>query len=1102
MSQLFRYTLRLTHQTLWITLVSLAVTLSALRFWLLPNIDQLRHRLEDSLSQHLHQPIQIQHLKASLDGITPELRLIGVTIGSKDAKQLKFKEIQLGLNLHASVQTGQIQAAWVRILGAHLEVCRDQDGRFYLLGLGQGQEEGIPSWLLQDGRFELVHSTLVWHPSASKRSHTWHDTSIRLENRGTEHWLQARFEAPGVLAEQVSFSARIHGDLTGPITQWQADFRLYLKHPQPAAFVATFFPTRVAQFGLYPSSQGTLQLRGRWRQHRLEGTADLNLSHLTWQPPWLKQRLLLNQAIGRIHGRWDQTGWEIETQSLYLSNADFQTHARLRLNHSGPDSTHLEAIATLARLNLANLDAYLPRRLPAGLSRWLAHKPLQGIAQGQLLWRGCWQDFPFGDQSGSSEAWFTVQQAKIEFHPRWPALTQANLNLKLQNGHVSIEMTEGKLDTIPIETLRATLDIDAPDLVLAVRGDSRNSASNLLKVLKLSPLEPAITALTTATYLDGQTSILLSIALPLQHPEAYQIDGLIRLKQGRWHLLNQPFSLNDLSGELRFDKQQLIARLNGKFRQYPAHLEVTVDPDHARLTLSTQLDSEVLPIKTLQQYLTGSTQALLTLEIQPGRKSPPRLSLYSDLPGLAVHLPYPLGKGADQLRPLELTAWLTFPQVPLQLDYGQVHARLAVDRGTNQISGQIGLGQLPPSGGTSEGLILVGHLDRLPLDSWLALLSKQRSSPTSVMLKQLDLYTDQLQFNRRDHGPHHLKAHRLDSGWQGSLTAPYAAGNWSWQASQNLLDCELDFMALDKLQHSAQDRSQPLMIHTQLPTGHWPTLTLRIHRLQWQHRDLGTAYLKALPQPPAQIGLDLSLVGDKHHLQASGIWHTRPPSTQLSGRFVSANFGEFLKQIGHSTALVQTPTTIDFKLNWPAAPYQFSIAKLDGHIQLKMGPGRWLDIEPGAGRWLGLLYLGTLERRLRLDFSDLFQAGLAYEHIGGHIRLKDGLALTDNLTISAVSARIHIAGTLDLVNRQVDEHVTVSPNTPITLGLFGENETNVLSKFASLAQRFFNTPLDSVTQSQYAISGTLDNPNIVLLRRNLPDTLLHRLWSELKGLNE
>jgi len=196
--------------------------------------------------------------------------------------------------------------------------------------------------------------------------------------------------------------------------------------------------------------------------------------------------------------------------------------------------------------------------------------------------------------------------------------------------------------------------------------------------------------------------------------------------------------------------------------------------------------------------------------------------------------------------------------------------------------------------------------------------------------------------------------------------------------------------------------------------------------------------------------------------------------------------------------LAETPARADFALNWPASPQQFSLRRLNGHLELDLGAGRWLDVEPGAGRLFGLLYLGTLQRRLRLDFSDLFSSGLSYDHISGHISITNGKAYTDDLIIEAVAARIFISGRVDLVEQRTDELVTVVPNTPLTLGIVGQDQNTQVGKAAGLLQRLINSPLDSITQSQYAITGTWDQPVIIRLRRSVPGTILNGIWSGLK----
>ena len=52
-----------------------------------------------------------------------------------------------------------------------------------------------------------------------------------------------------------------------------------------------------------------------------------------------------------------------------------------------------------------------------------------------------------------------------------------------------------------------------------------------------------------------------------------------------------------------------------------------------------------------------------------------------------------------------------------------------------------------------------------------------------------------------------------------------------------------------------------------------------------------------------------------------------------------------------------------------------------------MKEGTLLEIEPGAGRVLGLLSIAQLPRRMMLDFRDFFSKGLAFNRIDGHVRV-------------------------------------------------------------------------------------------------------------------
>ncbi len=1093
MTHILRHTLRFLSLLGLGGLLCLALLVCALRFWLLPHIDQFRQLLESRLSQAIEQPVRIRHLQARLQSITLKLALSGVAIGQADGKPLEFAEIQLGIDLPASLKTRQLKARWGKISGAKIEIHREEDGRFRLLGLSSRGQGGIPPWLLADGQFELQGSTLLWHLDPSTPPIIWHEVYLRLTNQGTKHRLLLRFKAPEELAAQATLSAELQGDFLSAPQTWQADFVLELDQAKLKGISRMLFPAQ----SLLPSGQGNLLLQGTWRKDSLEGTLNFKFKHLSWHTPWLPHPLKLARVSSYLHGRWRPEGWQIEALPLYLANSDLEILSRLKLNLPKQGSPYLDLVADLSRLNLEALDAYLPRRSPRSLAEFLSRKPVHGSAYGRLLWRGELQDFPWHDLRGVSEVQLKSPQVKLEFHPQWPAVQVSALSLNFQMGLLTLTAEQGKFDNVEIQVLKATLDSRAPEPSFNLQAQSRTQAEPVLAALARSPLRPAIAKLSEQAHLTGELDLALGISLPVYQPKAFQIEGHAVLRRGTLGLKRVALALRELQGKLRFGRTRLTADLNGWLRQQPAHLEASVDQDKTRLSLRTRLDAEVLPNKAVSRYFSGTAQTHLTLEASHTGDAP-RLTLRSDLQGLSVHLPYPLGKTADQIRPLQLIAVLEPAKLPLRLDYSPLHAVLTFDRMTQNFSGQISIGDSLAQTSAVEGLILTGRLDCLPLDAWLELGTQSGQSGILGRFLKLDFHTEQLQFGNHAYGPHRFRATAYDLGWQGTLASPYLAGTWSWKRGLKQLELELEFIDLDKLlasvphpeRKAGAKRAPPLL-------KPWPTLILDARQLKWQNRNLGRLKLKAFPELTERVRLELALAGAWHRLEASGMWELNSPLTQVSGDFASKDLGEFLKHLAHSRALVQTPTTIAFKLHWPAAPYQFALAKLNGHAQLQMGPGRWVDVEPGASRLLGLLYLGTLGRRLRLDFSDLFQAGLAYEHIEGQIRLKNGLALTDDLTIAATSARIHIAGTVDLVNRHVDEYVTVSPNTPVTLELYKGQDG--LGRITNSVQSFFNAPLDSITQSQYAIYGTVDNPKIVLVRPSLPGSVLHRIWSGLKS---
>ena len=153
-------------------------------------------------------------------------------------------------------------------------------------------------------------------------------------------------------------------------------------------------------------------------------------------------------------------------------------------------------------------------------------------------------------------------------------------------------------------------------------------------------------------------------------------------------------------------------------------------------------------------------------------------------------------------------------------------------------------------------------------------------------------------------------------------------------------------------------------------------------------------------------------------------------------------------------------------------------------MQLNIDKGRFLDIEPKAGRLFGLLSLQTLPRRLSLDFSDLFSKGLSFDEISGDFTIEDGNAYTNNLAMEGPSAEIVVTGRTGLSRKDYDQLVTVTPQVsdslPIASALFGPIGLGIGAVLFLAGEMFDSIPrqIDKLLRYQYTITGSWDNPVI------------------------
>jgi len=132
-----------------------------------------------------------------------------------------------------------------------------------------------------------------------------------------------------------------------------------------------------------------------------------------------------------------------------------------------------------------------------------------------------------------------------------------------------------------------------------------------------------------------------------------------------------------------------------------------------------------------------------------------------------------------------------------------------------------------------------------------------------------------------------------------------------------------------------------------------------------------------------------------------------------------------------------------------------------------------------VGRLFGLLNLGALQRRLTLDFTDLFKEGYSFDRIDGRFSIGDGEAQAEEVTIVGPAADLAITGRTGLLTQDYDQVVTVTPEISTTLPLAGALAGGpVVAAALLVAEQVMGKEVNKLIRYQYRVTGSWSDPQI------------------------
>ncbi len=259
-----------------------------------------------------------------------------------------------------------------------------------------------------------------------------------------------------------------------------------------------------------------------------------------------------------------------------------------------------------------------------------------------------------------------------------------------------------------------------------------------------------------------------------------------------------------------------------------------------------------------------------------------------------------------------------------------------------------------------------------------------------------------------------------------------------------------------------------------------PNMQVYVEQLTYSvSRAIGAVDLKATRVPQGIRFDNATILAESVRMEAQGQWLNTVDGqhSSLAATIESKDVAATLRALNYTPFIEAKRGAIKVDLAWHGGYDGNILEHASGAIRVEAETGQLVNLQPGAGRVLGLFSVGALPRRLALDFSDLTEKGLAFDTVHGDFELRDGNAYTSNLLLRGPAAEIGIAGRTGLGTRDYDQTAVVTGNLGASLPVAGALAGGpVVGAAVLLFSQVFKEPLKGITRGYYRITGPWDDP--------------------------
>ena len=783
--------------------------------------------------------------------------------------------------------------------------------------------------------------------------------------------------------------------------------------------------------------------------------------------------------------------WRVQSHNLKVKNDELtlEFNGSIEQNTAGEIINDIEL--SFENVAITRWQSYFPEKhLSAEFKEWSKDAFLGGeIEYGEIKLKGDIAGFPYKTVSekllGSFDMALEVKDVVLHYSDDWPDLFNVTGSITGQGNDLVIKSQDGLVAGFVFEDFEAKVDgLINGKAMLTVEGSVKGKSQQALNFLQSSPLKKRFASIVEGVSARGESNINLSINVPLSGTDETQVKGDISfIGSDLYHKDMAELGLTKVNGMLQFDNKGIFAKnIKGQLLNQDVDIDIYPKGESTILTAEGVLVSSSLP-KTFPNFITGQFPYLLDVIISEQNIGDFYVdaSIVSNMQGAEIELPGSFYKAAEKNREIKVTLKQSNNNPSININYDDI-VNVEYESQENERLFD-----------NSRLNIMTSEFD---VEMWLLWYETYNIDDTSgSSVERVAIETEKLIGYGQQFPNIKIVAVKERKNWLVSIVGQAIEGVLSVPKVITKRDIlKVDIKRLNLVLPKKNN------IEGNVGKQHtlWPSMSINVDELIIDDIALGTLDLISHNDTNKWVIDSANITSELYNLKVSeGVWHqsTLGAKTELAFRIDSHNFTNLIEKFGFEPRVEAEKFKLLTSLSWEGGPTAISEEAAKGTISFKLEKGELKDVEPGpAGRAFGLLSVATIQRRLSLDFNELFAQGFSYRTIKASFEINEGLAMTKDFSLKGGSADILIEGTVDLVNQQYNQKVKVRPNVSSTLPLAGAVAAGPIGLGVGtailladkLAGRLFDKDIVNLISYDYLLTGTWQEPDLKMIKPFLP----------------